>query len=139
MVGNHTTTHPSMPDLSIDELKKEITECADYMYEQTGYEMDPYLRPPMGEYSERTLKLTQDMGYQSIFWSIAYKDYDAENQPGKQYVIDHFATYHHNGAIPLIHNTSQSNMEALDEVLTLLEEAGYRFGTLDELGSAQVQ
>ena len=133
MVGNHTVTHPSMPDKSIDQLKQEITQCADYMYEQTGYHMDPYLRPPMGEYSERTLKLTQDMGYKSIFWSIAYKDYDAENQPGKQYVIDHFSTYHHNGAIPLIHNTSESNMEALDEVLTMLEEAGYRFGTLDEL------
>ena len=133
MVGNHTTTHPSMPSRTVAQLKAEITQCAEYMYEKTGYEMDPFLRPPMGEYSERTLKLTQDLGYESIFWSIAYKDYDTDNQPGEQYVIDHFKAYHHNGAIPLIHNTSESNMEALDEVLTLLEEEGYRFGTLDEL------
>jgi len=96
--------------------------------------MDPYLRPPMGHYSERTLKLTQDLGYKTIFWSIAYYDYDTANQPGKDYVVNHFATYHHNGAIPLIHNVSQSNMEALDEVLTKLEKEGYRYGTLDELG-----
>lgn len=133
MVGNHTVTHPSMPDKGIEKLKEEINGCADYMYEMTGYQMDHYLRPPMGEYSERTLKLTQDLGYKSIFWSIAFKDYDPDNQPGKQYVIDHFSTYHHNGAIPLIHNVSKSDTEALDEVLTMLEKEGYRFGTLDEL------
>lgn len=133
MVGNHTVTHPSMPGLSVDELKQEIQENAAYMKEATGYDMDPYLRPPMGEYSQRTLKLTQDMGYKTIFWSIAYLDYDVNNQPGKDYVVEHFRTYYHPGAIPLIHNVSQSNTEALQDVITLLRDNGYRFGTLNEL------
>lgn len=133
MVGNHTVTHPSMPGLSVDELRQEIQENAAYMKEATGYDMDPYLRPPMGEYSQRTLKLTQDMGYKTIFWSIAYLDYDVNNQPGKDYVVEHFRTYYHPGAIPLIHNVSQSNTEALQDVITLLRDNGYRFGTLNEL------
>jgi len=132
-VGNHTCSHPSMPTKSSQDVIKEITECATYMKEQTGYEMDPYIRPPMGEYSERTLKISQDLGYKTIFWSIAYLDYDVNNQPGKDYVVEHFKKYYHNGAVPLIHNVSKSNTEALDEVLTFLEQQGYRFPNVDEL------
>lgn len=95
--------------------------------------MDPYIRPSKGEYSQRTLQLSKDMGYSTIFWSIAYLDYDINNQPGKEYVENHFATYFHPGAIPLIHNVSQSNTEALPAVLTMLKGEGYRFGTLDEI------
>lgn len=133
LVGNHTMNHPAMPKKSEEGLIDEILGCAELLYETTGYEMDPFLRPPAGAYSKRTLQLTKDLGFTTIFWSIAYKDYDVSNQPGKDYVTDHFETYYHNGAIPLIHNISQSNTEALDEVLTMLEEAGYRFGSLMEL------
>ena len=133
LVGNHTMNHPIMPTKSDQVLMDEILGCAELFYRTTGYEMDPFLRPPTGAYSERTLRLTEDLGYATVFWSIAYKDYDTENQPGKDYVVDHFTTYHHNGAIPLIHNTSTSNTEALEEVLTMLEEEGYRFGSLYEL------
>lgn len=133
LVGNHTLNHPIMPKKDETILMNEILGCAELFYETTGYEMDPFLRPPTGAYSKRTLQLTKDLGYTTVFWSIAYKDYDPNNQPGKDYVTDHFETYYHNGAIPLIHNISKSNTEALDEVLTMLEEAGYRFGSLMEL------
>lgn len=133
LIGNHTCTHPSMPSKSTEDLIKEITECADYMKEATGYDMDPYFRPPMGEYSERTLKITQDLGYKTIFWSIAYLDYDVNNQPGVEYVVNHFKKYYHNGAVPLIHNVSQSNTEALDAVLTFLEQQGYQFKAVNEI------
>lgn len=132
-VGNHTVTHKSQPTLSVEEIEKELGTCSSYMKEMTGYDMDPFFRPPMGEYSERTLKITQDMGYRTVFWSIAYLDYDVTNQPGSNYVEEHFRTYFHNGAIPLIHNVSSANCEALDGVLTLLEKEGYRFCTLYEL------
>jgi peptidoglycan-N-acetylmuramic acid deacetylase len=132
-VGNHTVTHPSMPDISVEKMKEELNTCADYMKEATGYDMDMYFRPPSGEYSERVLQLAKDMGYKTIFWSMAYLDYDVNNQPGKDFVIEHFEKYYHNGAIPLIHNVSQSNAEALDTVLTNLENLGYRFASLDEM------
>lgn len=132
-VGNHTCTHPSMPSKTTEQLVKEIEDCSNFMKENTGYEMDRYFRPPMGEYSERTLKLTRELGYKTIFWSMAYLDYDVNNQPGKAYVVEHFKKYYHNGAIPLIHNVSSSNAEALEEVLTFLEGEGYTFPNLDEL------
>ena len=132
-VGNHTVTHPSMPGISVEKQKEELQTCADYMKEATGYRMDPYFRPPSGEYSERVLQLAKDMGYKTIFWSMAYLDYDVNNQPGKDYVIEHFDKYYHNGAIPLMHNVSESNAQALDTVLSNLTELGYRFVSLDEM------
>lgn len=134
LVGNHTVRHLSSPELTPEELEAELNEVARVMEERTGYSLDLFFRPPMGEYSERTLKVTQDMGYTTIFWSIAYYDYDVNNQPGKDYVVDHFSTYHHNGSIVLMHNISESNTQALGDVLDLLVNSGYRFGSLSEIG-----
>ena len=135
IVGNHTVHHKSMPTLSDRDNKQEIIDCAEYCKEATGYEMDHFIRPPMGEYNEKTLKLTKSMGYKTIFWSMAYVDFDVNKQPGKQYVVEHFKKYTHNGAIPLMHNVSQSNAEALDEVITNLKKEGYQFKSLKKLSS----
>ena len=90
-----------------EKVREEITDNANYMKEATGYEMDRFFRPPKGEYSERTLQITKDIGYTTVFWSMAYLDYDVNNQPGRDYVIEHFQKYIHPGAIPLIHNISK--------------------------------
>lgn len=133
LVGNHTVRHLSSPDLTPEELFRELHEVETAMEEKTGYPIDPFFRPPMGEYSERTLKVTQDMGYTSVFWSIAYYDYDVNDQPGKEYVTQHFTDYHHNGCIALLHIISESNTLALGEVVDLLKAEGYRLGALTEL------
>ena len=135
IVGNHTVHHKSMPTLSDRDNKQEIIDCAEYCKEATGYEMDHFIRPPMGEYNEKTLKLTKSMGYKTIFWSMAYVDFDVNKQPGKQYVVEHFKKYTHTGAIPFMHNVSQSNAEALDEVITNLKKEGYQFESLKNLSS----
>ncbi len=132
-VGNHTITHPSMPTKSYEEIIEEVEGTANYMKEVTGYDMDPYLRPPMGEYSARTLSITRDLGYKTIFWSMAYLDYDVNKQPGADYVIKHFEKYHHSGAIVLMHNVSESNKDALGTVIKNLKKEGYRFASLNEL------
>ena len=133
LVCNHTVTHPSMPSKSIEEQKSELLTCENYMKEATGYDMDLFFRPPRGEYSERTLQMAKDMGYTTIFWSMAYLDYDVNNQPAAQHVIEHFGKYYHPGAIPLMHNVSVANRDALSEVLKNLKKEGYSFGSLYEL------
>ena len=133
IVGNHTSHHVCMPETDSRKVREEITDNANYMKEATGYEMDRFFRPPKGEYSERTLQITKDVGYTTVFWSMAYLDYDVDNQPGSDYVINHFEKYIHPGAIPLIHNISKSNAEALDTVLTNLEQEGYTFHSLSDL------
>lgn len=133
LVGNHSVTHPSFPEISDEQIAKEILDTANYMEEITGYKMDHFFRTPKGEYSERTLKLTKDLGYKSIFWSLAYADWDVNEQPGKQYAYDHVITNIHPGAIPLLHAVSQSNTEALDDIIKEIKEEGYSFGSLYDL------
>ena len=133
MVGNHTVSHANLTKLSDKKIHEEIIGCEEAFYKITGQQMDLYFRPPTGAYSKKTLQIVQDLGYKTVFWSIAYKDYDLNNQPGKAYVLNHFKEYHHNGAIPLMHNDSTSNLQAMNELLTYLKEQGYRFGTLEEL------
>lgn len=133
LVCNHTVTHPSMPSKSVSEQKEEILKCENYMKEATGYDMDLFFRPPKGEYSERTLRLAKDLGYTTIFWSMAYLDYDVNNQPSAEHVVEHFSKYHHPGAIPLIHNVSKANHDAIGRVIELLKKEGYSFGSLYEL------
>ncbi|MDE5777966.1 MAG: polysaccharide deacetylase family protein [Lachnospiraceae bacterium] len=133
LVCNHTVRHPSMPGKSVEEQKNELLECENYMKEATGYEMDLFFRPPKGEYSKRTLQIAKDLGYATIFWSMAYLDYDVNNQPSKEHVVEHFRKYYHPGAIPLMHNVSVANKEALEQVINDLKKEGYSFGTLYDI------
>lgn len=133
IVGNHTETHPSMPDVSNEKVIKELTNTADYFKEVTGYDIPKFLRPPMGEWSERTLYITKAMGYKTILWSMAHMDWDPKNQPGKEKSFKFVDTYYHNGAILLLHAVSKSNTEALDDIVKNLKEKGYRFASLAEL------
>lgn len=133
LVCNHTVTHPSMPGKSIEEQKNELLTCESYMKEATGYEMDLFFRPPKGEYSKRTLQMAKDLGYTSVFWSMAYLDYDVNNQPTSDHVVEHFKKYYHPGAIPLMHNVSIANRDALEQVLKNMKKEGYSFGTLYDL------
>lgn len=132
LVGNHTSTHPRMAKLRPEKIRREISDCERELKRLTGYDMDYFLRPPEGNFSIRSVKTAKRMGYATIFWSLAYYDYDTANQPGADYVLEKFRTYHHNGMIPLIHTCSRSNTEALGSVIRMLKKKGYRFGSLDE-------
>ncbi|MCR5690684.1 MAG: polysaccharide deacetylase family protein [Eubacterium sp.] len=133
LVGNHTSTHPQMSKLSVKRLKREIRKTAKTMKRLTGYEMDPFLRPPEGNFSIRSVKVTQSLGYATIFWSLAYYDYDPANQPSVDYVVNRFKTYYHKGMIPLVHAVSRSNAKALPRIIKFMKKKGYRFASLDEL------
>lgn len=133
MVGNHTVNHPSLPTCSVARMKREIRQCAKFMKKETGYDMDPYLRPPMGEWSYQSLKVTQDLGYKTIFWSMAFYDYDTENQPGKQAIYNQFMTYYHKGAVVLLHAISRSDTEALPAIIKSMKKKGFTFGELTDL------
>ncbi len=133
LVGNHTMNHPSLPTCSVSRIKKEILGCASYMKKKTGYEMDKFIRPPMGEWSQRSLKVTQDIGYTTIFWSMAFYDYDTSNQPGKQAIFKQFMAHYHKGEIVLLHAISKSDTQALPSIIKAMKKKGYTFGELSEL------
>ena len=133
-VGNHTMHHPDMSKISdFSTFQKEL-EDLEKLYEQiTGQKMEPYYRPPQGTYSEENLKMAQKLGYKTVFWSLAYVDWNNDSQPTAEYAFSKLLPRTHNGAVVLLHSTSKTNAAILDELLTRWKEEGYRFGTLEEL------
>jgi peptidoglycan-N-acetylmuramic acid deacetylase len=110
----------------------EIEGLSKAFREKTGRDMK-YLRPPKGEFSERTLKISSDLGYRNVFWSSAYDDWDVNKQKGADYAYKMVMDNTHNGNVILLHAVSQSNTEALDTIIKDLKAKSYRFGTLDEI------
>ena len=133
-VGNHTMHHPDMSKLSdFNAFSKELSDLAE-LYEQTvGQPLPRYYRPPQGIYSEENLKMAQQLGYKTVFWSLAYVDWNNDAQPSREQALSKLLPRTHPGAVVLLHSTSKTNAEILDELLTKWEEAGYRFGTVEEL------
>ena len=134
IVGNHTMHHKDMSKLNDPEVfGKELRDLEELFKEVTGKELPRYYRPPQGVYSEENLKMAQEMGYKTVFWSLAYADWDNEKQPTREQAFGKLLPRIHNGAVVLLHSTSQTNAEILDELLTKWEEMGYCFGSLTDL------
>lgn len=133
-VGNHTYHHPDMSSISsMEEFSKEIKDLEVLFEQTTGQTLTKFYRPPQGKYSEENLKMAQQLGYKTFFWSLAYVDWYQNDQPTKEEAFSKLLTRIHPGAIVLLHSTSSTNAEILDELLTKWEEMGYSFGTLKEL------
>jgi len=133
-VGNHTYHHPDMSKISDPaSFQKEMDAVAEKYEEVTGQEMTLYYRPPQGKYSIQNLQVAKELGYKTFFWSLAYVDWNVDDQPTHEQAFDKLLSRVHPGAVVLLHNTSKTNGEILDELLTKWEEMGYRFGTLEEL------
>lgn len=134
IVGNHTFTHPDMSKISdMESFKKEMQSLEKAFTDATGKEIQKFYRPPQGKYSENNLKLANELGYKTIFWSLAYVDWYVDKQPTKEQAFEKLLPRTHPGAIVLLHSTSKTNSEILDELLTKWENEGYSFGTLNEL------
>ncbi len=133
-VANHTYSHPNMSSISsMEAFRKELEGLENVYKDTTGQEMVKYYRPPQGKYSENNLKMAKEMGYKTFFWSLAYVDWYNDKQPTKEEAYKKLLGRIHPGAIVLLHSTSRTNSEILDELITKWEEMGYTFGTLDEL------
>lgn len=134
IVGNHSYHHPDMSKIStLDAFQKELTEL-EQLYEQTtGESMIKFYRPPQGKYSESNLKMAQESGYKTFFWSLAYVDWYQDKQPTKEEAFQKLLGRIHPGAIVLLHSTSSTNAQILDELLTKWEEMGYTFKSLDQI------
>lgn len=133
-VGNHTMHHPDMTKLSdMESFAKEIRDLEAAFADATGQELSHFYRPPQGRYSKSNLKMAQQLGYQTFFWSLAYVDWYEDRQPTREEAFEKLLGRIHPGAIVLLHNTSSTNAAILDELLTRWEEMGYTFGTLGDL------
>lgn len=133
-VGNHTYHHYDMSKISDQAAFLEEIQSVEEKYREiTGEEMVKYYRPPQGKYSLENLRMAKELGYHTFFWSLAYMDWNQDSQPSHEEAYSKLMSRLHPGAIVLLHNTSSTNAEILDELLTKWENQGYTFGTLDEL------
>lgn len=133
-VGNHSYHHPDMSKIStMESFSKELQELEDLYTETTGKPMTKFYRPPQGKYSENNLKMAQELGYKTFFWSLAYVDWYQDKQPTKEEAFSKLIGRIHPGAVVLLHSTSSTNAQILDELLTKWEEMGYTFQSLEQL------
>jgi peptidoglycan-N-acetylmuramic acid deacetylase len=136
LVCNHSTTHPSMAQSALKDKTKfenEFINCERAFEEVTGAKMPKFFRPPMGKYSELSLYYTQALGYKSIFWSFAYKDWLPDNQPSIEAAKKIIMERTHNGGIFLLHAVSKTNAAIMDSILKEWKAKGFEFKTLNEL------
>lgn len=133
-VGNHTYHHLGMSSLSEETTFQKEMKDVEKQYKQiTGKEMVKYYRPPRGIFSKKNIEMAQEMGYHTFFWSLAYVDWYQDNQPTKEEAYNKLLKRIHPGAIVLLHSTSSTNAEIMDELLTKWEDMGYSFRSLSDL------
>ncbi len=130
VVGSHTVNHPSLPGVGYNVFEYELNKLEDSYYKLTGKTFR-YLRPPMGEYSIRSLAAAKQLGYLTVFWSFAYADWDTTVIRGAAYAHDIVMKNLHNGAIILLHAVSKDNTEALDSIIKDIKSEGYEIRPLD--------
>ena len=134
IVGNHTMHHYDMSKYSDETaFAKELTDLEDLYRDITGRQMEKYYRPPQGIYSQENLEMAKKLGYKTVFWSLAYVDWNNDAQPTREQAMSKLLPRIHNGAVVLLHSTSRTNAEILDEVLTEWKKMGYSFGKISEI------
>jgi len=136
IVGNHTMHHHDMRKLADpDAFAQELKDLEVLFRDITGKDLPKYYRPPQGSYSEENLRMAQELGYKTVFWSLAYVDWLNQDQPTKEEAFGKLIPRTHSGAVVLLHSTSATNAQILDELLTKWEDMGYRFASIDKLFS----
>lgn len=133
-VGNHTYHHLDMSQISdMASFRREMDDVANLFRQITGEELSMYYRPPQGKYSVENLKMAKELGYQTFFWSLAYVDWYQDEQPSREEALEKLTGRIHPGAVVLLHSTSKTNGEVLDELLGEWEKMGYSFRPLSDL------
>lgn len=131
IIGNHTVNHKSMPEITDEQIKEEVMKLHQAVYEKFRYEMK-YIRPPKGEFSERTIIATNNLGYQHVMWSFAYVDWDEKKQPDEEKAKKTILENIHNGEIMLLHGNSKTNANILDSIIKEIKSQGYQIKNLDD-------
>ncbi|WP_231571284.1 polysaccharide deacetylase family protein [Gordoniibacillus kamchatkensis] len=131
LVANHTMTHRDFNTLSDDEIKKEIADFEKLYKDITGSAVKPFFRFPYGRYNRHVLSLVSDLGYTSVFWSTAMKDWEPRKHPDDP--LNDIMANLHDGNVILMHQGSKENIEALDKIIKAIKDKGYEFDTVDHL------
>lgn len=133
IIGNHTYYHPDLTKVSPERYKEELELFEEKYFEITNRKLMKIMRPPSGTFSDRSLEIADNLGYYNIFWSLAYVDWNTDQQKSEDYAYNSVMNKMHPGAIILLHNVSEDNAKALERIIVDLKKQGYKFGAIDDL------
>ncbi|MFK7696871.1 delta-lactam-biosynthetic de-N-acetylase [Paenibacillus sp. HJGM_3] len=133
LIGNHSWSHPDMTQISNEKMKEELDKVREAVVQLTDQKEMRYLRPPRGIFSDRMLAASKELGYTNVFWSIAYKDWEVNDQRGGNYAYEKVVSQLHPGAVILLHTISKDNADALSRIIDNARSQGYEFKGLDQL------
>lgn len=133
IVANHSYSHKTITSHTKESLKNDLEKLENNFREVTGVEMVKIFRPPEGVFNRQSLMNLKELGYKTVFWSIAYQDWSEQHQKGKDYSYNSVIDNLHSGAIILMHSVSTSNKEALPDVIDEIRNQGYEFALVTEL------
>ncbi len=133
LIGNHSWSHPDFTKISKGKMESELEKVNKAVKELTNQEVMTFVRPPRGTFNDQTLKWANELGYTHAFWSIAFKDWETNNQKGWEYAYNSVLDQIHPGAVILLHTVSSDNAEALERLIIDLKQKGYHFGSLNDL------
>jgi peptidoglycan-N-acetylmuramic acid deacetylase len=133
VIGNHSWSHPDLTQISVSKMKEELAKVKEEVSHLTGQKEMRFVRPPRGIFSEQTLAVSGELGYTTVFWSVAYKDWDTKDQKGWNYAYEKVMSQLHPGAVILLHTVSKDNTEALGKIIDDARKQGYEFKSLEQL------
>ena len=130
-LANHSDKHKDITKITKDEIKKEILDLETKYYNLTGSYLTKFFRPPAGTFDDKSLKVVNELGYKTLFWSLAYKDWN--HKTDASVAVKEVLNNIHNGAIILLHAVSEANSIALSSIIDELRMKGYEFASTESL------
>ncbi|GEL78138.1 delta-lactam-biosynthetic de-N-acetylase [Tenuibacillus multivorans] len=133
IIGNHSNKHLDFTKSSEKEIKEDLSNLDKKIKKYTEQDSVLFFRPAKGVFNEKSLALTDELGYINVFWTVAFVDWHKDRKNGWKKSFDEVMKQIHPGAIILLHTVSQDNADALNHMIDELRKRGYEFGSLEEL------
>lgn len=130
-LGNHSQNHKNMSELTKSQIQTEIQEVHEGVRKLTGVEMKLF-RAPYGDYDNELIETVKRNGYMPVQWDVDSEDW---KNYGVDSIIQKVTQNEHlgNGSIILLHNGADYTAQALETVITTLQEQGYELVPVSQM------
>ena len=128
-IGNHSNTHPHMPQLSDDMASAEITACNEKIEQLTGH-APTLFRPPYGDYNNMVVNTVKSMGMYCVQWDVDSLDW---KDPSPEQMTKTVLNKVQDGSIVLMHNGAKNTPAALPSIIKGIQDKGYEIVLIKDL------
>lgn len=126
-IGNHGFNHKDHDKLSYAQNQTEIHSAHKVVKEYTGLDMKLFA-PPSGAFSNTTIEVAKNLGYDTIMWSKDTIDWRDQN---KDLIFKRATTKIKNGDLILMHPTASTAL-ALEDIIKSLNSQGFKIVSVSQ-------